>query len=46
MILYHSEITINVGQIIKSQCLNENLECEDIILNYRWTEIELIPDFS
>jgi hypothetical protein len=42
MIHDHNKITINVGQMIKLQRLKQTENCESIILNYRWVDIELI----
>jgi hypothetical protein len=42
MIHNHNKIIINVGQMIKLQRLKQTENCESIILNYRWADIELI----
>jgi hypothetical protein len=42
MIHDHNKITINIGQMIKLYWLKQNENCESIILNHRWTDIELI----
>jgi hypothetical protein len=42
MIHNHYKIITNVGQIIKLQWLKQTKNCESIILNHRWTDIELI----
>jgi hypothetical protein len=44
MIHNHNKIIINVGQIIKLQWAKQNKNCESIILNHHWTDIELILD--
>jgi phosphopantetheinyl transferase len=42
MIHDHNKIIINIGQMIKLQWLKQTKNCESIILNHRWTDIELI----
>jgi hypothetical protein len=38
----HNKIIINVGQMIKLQWLKQTENCESIILNHHWVDIELI----
>ncbi len=38
----HNKIIINVGQMIKLQRLKQTENYQSIILNHRWTDIELI----
>jgi hypothetical protein len=42
MIHDHNKIIINVVQMIKLQRLKQSENCESIILNHRWRDIELI----
>jgi hypothetical protein len=42
MIHDHNKIIINVGQMIKLQRLKQTENCESIILNHSWADIELI----
>jgi hypothetical protein len=42
MIHNHNKIIINVGHLIKLQWLKQTENCESIILNHRWADIELI----
>jgi hypothetical protein len=42
MIHNHNKIIINVGQMIKLQRLKQTENYQSIILNHRWTDIELI----
>jgi hypothetical protein len=42
MIHHHNKIIINIGQMIKLQWLKQTENCESIILNHCWADIELI----
>jgi hypothetical protein len=42
MIHNHNKIIINISQMIKLQWLKQTKNCENIILNQCWADIELM----